>query len=137
MKTYFRKMYNALIILALLVSAKACQKSSEGDPSGSIAGKWQLVEQKVSIGGPAKWTKVKKGETFTFNVNGNWENPDHASCSKGMYEVSEDELKLSYDCGEGIDDFTYAIVVRTGNTFTLTPKSVICTEECLYRYKRK
>ena len=91
MKTYFRKMNNALIIIMLLVSVKACKEHSVGDPSQSFAGHWQLVSQKVSIGGPAKWSDVKNGNTYVFSEDGTWENESHQRCSTGTYEVSQDE----------------------------------------------
>ncbi len=101
----------------------------------TLVGEWQLVEQKVSIGGPATWQTVDDGATFTLNADGTFAGFQlFNDCQTGTYETQEGELTLTYDC-EDSKPFTYALQ-KEGEDIILSPKTVICTETCEYKYRK-
>ena len=102
----------------------------------SITGKWQLVEQKVSIGGPATWQDVEDGNTFQLNEDGTFTGfQSFTACETGTYEVSEEELTLTYNCEDDTKPFTYSLL-KEEDAIILSPKTVICTETCEYKYRK-
>ena len=142
---------NRFLTFFLLLAAVACTENETArrqDKASSehsdLVGTWVLTEQKVSIGGPATWSAVDQGDTVRLNDDGSfiWPNLD---CSPKLYERQDDLIQLSYDCPEDseyadyaghVNDFNHRIVSLTASSLTVTPATVMCTEECLYKYTR-
>lgn len=128
--------------LILSTLAFFCLLSCESEPiiiaeftAPTLAGEWQLVEQKVSIGGPVTWQKVTDGATFTLNADGTFAGFQlFNDCQTGTYETQEEALILTYNC-EDSKPFTYTLQ-RENENIILSPKTVICTETCEYKYRK-
>lgn len=104
--------------------------------STPLAGKWQRVEQKISIGGPATWEKVDNGDTFTLQTDGSFSDFQlFNDCQTGTYEAIEDELTLTYNCDIDTKPFTYSLQ-KENEDIILSPKTVICTESCAFKYRK-
>ena len=110
-----------------------------------LIGKWQLVEQQisiggigntVSIGGSAFWESVTNGSIFTLTEEGGFSDFQLFSngCETGTYETTKDELILNYNC-EGVESFAYTLQ-RENKDIILTPKTVTCIEGCAYKYRK-
>ena len=128
----------SVLTLCCLVAceSEADQVLVEALAAPTFAGDWQLIEQKVSIGGPAMWEKVDDGDKFTLKSDGSFADFQLFSndCTTGNYEVTTDELILSYDC-EGSTPFTYALQKENADII-LSPKTIICTDGCEYKYRK-
>ncbi len=132
---YLKNIENGFIFLLVLMLGSACHQTEIPTSDGSLIGAWQLVEQKVSIGGPAEWTKVRKGNVYVFSKDGRWENRGFESCGQGTYELKGDALKFEFGCSDALADMVYDCQFE-GREFTIYPTSVRCVEECLYRYRK-
>lgn len=101
----------------------------------TLVGEWQLVEQKVSIGSPATWQKVDDGATFTLKVDGTFTGFQlFNDCQTGTYDTQEGALILTHNC-EDSKPFTYALQ-KENEDIILSPRTVICTETCEYKYRK-
>lgn len=128
--------------LILSTLALFCLLACEQEPTivaelaaPTLVGEWQLIEQKVSIGGPATWQKVDDGATFTLKADGTFAGFQlFNDCQTGTYETEEGILTLTYNC-EDSKPFTYALQ-RENEAIILSPKTVICTETCEYKYRK-
>lgn len=128
--------------LILGTLALFCLFACEDDPTiieefaaPILAGEWQLVEQKISNGGPASWQKVENGDRFTLNTDGTFTGFQlFSDCQTGTYEASADELTLTYDCADS-KPFTYSLQ-KDDKAIILSPKTVICFETCEYKYEK-
>lgn len=133
-------MKNSLLLITSLFLLLACEPEEQVSESLktalSLAGQWQLVEQKVSIGGPATWQTVENGDTFTLLENGDFSDLQiFGDCGTGTFETTDDELTLTYNCAEDTKPFTYSLK-RENEDIILSPKTVICTETCEYKYRK-
>lgn len=101
-----------------------------------LVGEWQLVEQKVSIGGPATWQDVEDGDTFTLNADGTFDGFQlFSDCRTGTFESSDEELTLTYNCEDDTKPFTY-FLQQEDDDIIISPKTIICTESCEYKYRK-
>lgn len=133
-------MKNSLLLITSLLFLIACDPEESVSESLKTAlplvGQWKLVEQKVSIGGPATWQKVDNGDTFTLKEDGSFSNLQiFGDCSTGTFEATDDELILTYNCADDTKPFTYALK-RDNEAIILSPKTVICTDGCEYKYQK-
>lgn len=109
--------------------------------SESLAGEWQLIEQKISSGGPSSWQKVANGPTFTLNADGTFKGlstpglSTNNNCNTGIYISTEEELILNYNCILNSEKFVYACSTDNGDLI-LSPTTVICFEECATKYRK-
>ncbi len=104
--------------------------------SAPLVGEWQLVEQKVSIGGPAIWQDVENGDTFILNADNTFEGFQlFSECKTGTFETSDEELTLTYNCDDDTKPFTYALR-KDKEDIIISPKTIICTETCEYKYRK-
>lgn len=124
-----------VLFLIFLFSVSRCDQKDE-HVDAFPTGTWKLVAQKVSIGGPAVWSDVTDGEEYLFTADGKWTNKNLTPCSHGRYLISEKEIHLSFGCEKGQDDMVYSYELK-GVVLTITPKSILCSEECLYRFQKK
>ena len=126
----------------LSMLALFCLLACESEPiivaefaAPTLVGEWQLVEQKVSIGGPATWQTVDNGATFRLKADGTFAGFQlFNDCQTGTYETQEEELTLIYNC-EDSKPFTYSLQ-KENEDIILSPKTVICTETCEYKYRK-
>ena len=102
----------------------------------SMLGQWQLVEQKISPGGPAKWVDVDDGAIFTFLENGSFTISEDPHCTSGSYIASAETLTLNFNCPEYNIPFDFFMVEISTTSFTISPRTVTCVEECLSKYKK-
>lgn len=131
----------AIILLTwVLVSCSEEHTASRQDNSSNVSnspivGTWVLVEQKVSIGGPATWQDVDAGDTLRFRADGSFA-ASQSRCSPESYQATDSLIQLSYDCSEvsGIDSVNYRIIELTDEYLTVGNTS--CIEECVYKYTR-
>lgn len=101
-----------------------------------LVGEWQLVEQKVSIGGPATWQDIEDGDTFTLNADGTFDGFQlFSDCKTGTFESTDEELTLTYNCDDDTKPFTYSLR-KENEDIIISPKTVICTETCEYKYRK-
>lgn len=133
-------MKNSFLLIASLFLLLACEPKEQVSESLKsplpLVGQWQLVEQKVSIGGPATWQTVENGAVFTLVENGSFSNLQiFGDCGTGTFEATDDELILTYNCATNTKPFTYSLN-RVNEDIILSPKTVICTETCEYKYRK-
>lgn len=133
-------MKNSFLLLTALFLLLACEPEEQVSESLKTAlplvGQWQLVEQKVSIGGPATWQKVENGDVFTLLEDGGFSNLQiFGDCSTGTFEATDEELILTYNCADDTKPFTYSLT-RANEDIILSPKTVICSETCEYKYRK-
>jgi len=131
-------MKNIILSVFILFCLLSCEQESAlvGESAGpTLVGKWQLVEQKVSIGGPASWQKVENGATFDLKADGSFLGFQMFNdCETGTYEAVAAELILTYNC-EASESFIYAIQKKE-EAIILSPKTIICTDGCEYKYQK-
>ena len=107
-------MKNSLLLIISLFLLLACEPKEQVAESLKtdlpLVGRWQLVEQKVSIGGPATWQSVENGDAFTLLEDGSFSNLQiFGDCRTGIYEATDEELTLTYNCADNTKPFTYSL----------------------------
>lgn len=142
------------ISLLLLFVCVACNDSNENKEvfddiisKETIFGKWKLTETSFSIGGPEQITRdVEDGTEYVFFEDGSFTSTRYDECSRGEYRINleENELIVKYTCTDFtpniVDEngeFVYYIGFKDSNSFTLSPRTVICTEGCSSLYTRQ
>ena len=132
-----------LTIRYLIISAffffmfSSCTKSICDINNPSLIGEWQLIEQNISNGGPSKWESVNDGNQFSLFEDGSYEGIKvFSDCDSGNFESTVTELRFMPTCNDSSEDFVYSIS-RNCDQLTLRPLTVICVEECAYKYERK
>ncbi len=138
-----------IFILLIVFSLTACSDQEvatrQGTQNSALVGTWALVEQKVSIGGPATWEPTSGGDLIRFGADGTFAMP-HLDCKPVSYQRSGDLIQLTYDCPEDseyadwpshVNRLDYRIVELTDQHLTITPATFMCMETCLYKYARQ
>ena len=138
-----------ILILWIIVLTAACSADEvaiqQQARSDGLVGAWVLVEQKVSIGGPASWEPVRNGYTIQFGADGTFTMPNF-DCNSLSYQRVGDLIKLTYDCPTDseyadwpnrVQELDYRVVELTEQRLTLTSATFMCVEECLYRFARQ
>lgn len=114
----------------------SCSKNSCDMDNQSLIGKWQLIEQNISNGGPSKWESVNDGKRFSLFEDGTYEGIKFfTDCDMGSYGSTATELLLMPNCNDGSEDFMYSIT-RDCDQLILRPLTVLCIEGCAFRYER-
>ncbi len=129
-------------ILFLIVVFGCKSTNNKASITSSIVGTWQLAEAYQSIGGPATWSAVEDGYTYTFSANGDFTSNRFTECTKGKYSVTSNELTLNFGCEgftKGIEKpegvFIEKITFESDYLF-IKPTYIICTEGCNYKFKK-
>lgn len=133
---------NVMKNLILGIFALLCLIACEQEPTlvgestaPTLVGKWQLVEQNVSDGGPSTWEKVENGTTFRLKADSSFLGfQTFNDCQTGTYDTAADELILTYDC-EDTPPFIYTLR-KEDEAIILSPKTVVCIEGCAYKYQK-
>ena len=131
-----KKLCLAIVCMLLLFACEAERAITEENlVADTLIGNWQLTEQNVSIGGPSTWQTVEDGEIFTLASDGQFMGFNWVNCSTGNYETTQESLILRYDCPDNSNIFTYSLE-KDNEEIILSPKTVICTETCKYKYRK-
>ncbi len=130
------------ISILFIIVVSGCKSTNKANTSSAIVGTWQLVEAYQSIGGPATWSAVEDGYTYTFSANGDFTSNRFSECTKGKYSVKSNELTLNFGCDgftKGIEKpegvLIEKIMVESDYVF-IKPTYIICTEGCNYKFKK-
>ena len=126
----------AVVLMALIVSSCVDKNPLDSREGEGLAGEWQLKEQKIGYGPPGEWEDVENGKIIEF-TSGTFKGLDNfnSSCDSGTYEIKDDELLLTYTCGDQNDSFVYSVILE-GTSMIISPRTVICIEGCEYRYQK-
>ena len=135
-------MKNGLCFILSFLLLIACTQKEELSESSDfpieLVGEWQLIEQRVSIGGPnATWEKVENGDTFSLEDDGTFSNiPIQENCKTGSFEATETELRLTYICPiETVTPIVNALFWENDDLI-LSPRTFLCRETCSYKYRK-
>ncbi|NMH89421.1 hypothetical protein [Flavivirga algicola] len=132
---YFK--FGAMLIL--LISLFGCSDNEQKQyEDNSIFGKWKLVEQYISSGGPQYKVDVENGSEYIFSNKGTFVSNDFLGCKQGEFRFESNTLNLMYDCDK-VQDYggviSYSASFESG-LLILVPKTIICTEGCRYIFKK-
>ncbi len=132
---HFKFSIIAILLIFLVGCSSKEQKQFDDD---FIIGKWKLVEQYISSGGPQYKVDVEKGTEYNFLNNGTFVSSSFFGCQAGEFEFESNTLNLMYDCNEIQDN--NGIISYSANFesdfLILVPKTIICTEGCRYIFKK-
>lgn len=128
------KFCTLLLFILIVIS---CHKDEIISDELSFIGKWKLIAQYVSPGGPTEWNTVSDGQEFSLLADGRFQGFSfNELCDFGNYEIRDSDLILQYTCESTRDSFMYHIEVDNSKTIILTPLTVICTEGCMFKYEK-
>ena len=129
-----------LFLLALLPFAMACEKPnvSPVDPHAGLShGKYQLIEQLISPGGPAVFEPVVSEKTLEFFANGTVES--NGNLCQMTTEANDptfgtwsqqDRMLVPDDCA--FPGFSMGLMVENGDVIVAYP----CIEPCWQKFRR-
>lgn len=133
--------YIALVfMLAGLVSCdNKNDRTANEIPFGAskIVGDWELVETKISPGGPVDWSPAEYKDTYSFALDGTYVYTnllDGDFSHNGTYSVEENELTLRYISREGANTSSAHYMGLKDNEMILN--YIGCIEECSLKFKR-
>jgi hypothetical protein len=79
---------------------------------------------------------VNDGAIYKFKTDGSFTISDHPLCTMGNYELNPDALVLKNDCPDYSIEWIFSFKMSE-SYFTISPAyPAICTEGCLYKYKK-
>lgn len=129
-------------IFFLFLTLVACNKASQDGVSineSEIIGRWQIVSETYSIGGPQIDVKIKNGSIYNFALNGTFDfnSTQEATLSyTGTYDFEDEILTLNYVYD---DENLYRDLSTSfnGNEVTMYPIGpIICIEGCSFTLRR-
>ncbi len=130
------------IAALFLISLIRCSSNSEQklNDSSDIHGKWKLVEEYLSAGGPQYKVDVENGAEYVFLDNSTFVSSDFLGCKTGKFELDSNTntLNLMYDCDQ-VQDYDGIISYRASlesGFLILVPKTIICTDGCRSIFKK-
>lgn len=127
-----------LILTIVLVScSKVAQEQSKKETVVSpLVGKWQLIETKISSGGPvSQWTIVTAGFIRIFNADNTYTTTEYSPCNTGSYTLDNNNIiEFSNTCNNATIPNKYKILSNTETELILN--NVNCTEECQQKFKK-
>lgn len=142
-------MKKLILISVLLIAVNSCSQSSEKEQAeGSIAGTWQLVEERYGNfdGSSGNWEQIENGRLITFNADLSYEpeiTPSNCgevnSSSYFLQNNSEmNILEITIECTnpdtvfESQDSYSF----ENSNYLILRPIEPECPEGCAFKYKK-
>ena len=134
--------FTTTVVLIILLFGCSPDHTEVTNSDNPIHGKWKLVEERISNGGPMYTVIVEDGDEYKFSENGVFTSTQYPECTTGKFTAQEDELTLNYDCDgfkSGMENtegtITYNMTFEAGY-LNLIPTSVICIEGCRKKKKK-
>ncbi|WP_303319002.1 hypothetical protein Q4Q34_19415 [Flavivirga abyssicola] len=134
----FRISVVAVFLVCLTGCSSSEQKLNNPTDDNAIFGKWKLVEQYMSVGGPQFKVDVENGAEYSFLNNGIFVSDHLLDCTEGKFEFESDTLNLMYNCDK-FKKYEKGISYRASlesDVLTLTPITIICMDGCSYIFKK-
>ena len=133
-------MKNSILLSILILTLFSCSKSSEEQNkketvTSPLTGKWQLIETKISSGGPVtQWTTVTNGFIRVFNTDNTYSTTEYTPCNTGSFSVDSSVIQFNNSCNNATIPNKFKIL--SNNDAELILNNVNCTEECKQKFKK-
>jgi len=118
------------LIIALVAVIAACKKEGKGPTT--LAGKWKLDANLISIGGPPYWVKENSQPALYVQFNNNGSVNSNIFQEYPSYQI-KDSVTVTLLSPSNSIHFRYRL---RKDSLYLSPADVLCIEGCAMRFLR-
>lgn len=122
-----------LLLLFPFLFILSCGMKSATNQSKTLPGKWEAIEQYLSIGGPAEWKAMENSVILEFQEDSTFVETIKGMERKGGYEIEEEKVVLTFE-NSIPKSITYNY--RWDKNGRLILGNAGCIEPCELKYKR-
>ncbi|WPU93264.1 hypothetical protein SNE25_28490 [Mucilaginibacter sabulilitoris] len=125
------KHFILILFAAVAIQISACKKDNKTKADTTLTGKWKLVRNKISSGGPMYWVKATNVSYALFNTDGTL---DGTAFNDFKFYTLKDSVTLTLNKADKTEYEDYRYNIK-GDSLTMSPLGpVICIEGCAMQF---